>query len=280
MGWKRMMRFFWIVWLVLLLAACSSIEKSQMGAGEAGWRDGIETNVSFRIAIVYDNNTFNPRLKPAQGFSCVVNFLQKTILFDTGGEGPTLLGNMAKMGIDPREIDLVMLSHNHPDHVGGLPGFLERNAGGTIYLPGSFAKKSEEMARLAGAKWVEVNESREISPNLFTTGILGREIREQSLVLKTSNGLVVITGCAHPGLITILQRAKDIGRDEVYLLLGGFHLEGHSASSVESIIQRIRDLGVKKVAPCHCSGDLARGLFRQHYGQDFIDVRVGKIISL
>jgi 7,8-dihydropterin-6-yl-methyl-4-(beta-D-ribofuranosyl)aminobenzene 5'-phosphate synthase len=280
MGWKRMIRFFWIVWIVLLLASCSSIEKSQMGAGEPGWRDRSDANASLRIGIVYDNSTFNPRLKPANGFSCLVNSRQKTILFDTGGNGPTLLENMAKMGIDPREIDLIMLSHNHPDHVGGLPGFLERNAGETIYLPGSSAKQSEERARLAGAKWVDVYESREISVNLFSTGILGRQIQEQSLVLKTSNGLVVITGCAHPGLITILQRAKEIGRDEVYLLLGGFHLEGHSASSIESIVQRIRDLGVKKVAPCHCSGDLARGLFRQHYGQDFIDVGVGKIILL
>ena len=280
MSCKRMRRFFWIVSLVLLLAVCFLIEKSQIGASEAGWHDRTETNASFSITIVNDINTFNSRLKPSQGFSCVLNFLQKKILFDTGGDGATLLGNMAEMGIDPKEIDLVILSHNHPDHVGGLRGFLERNVEGTIYMPGSFAKKAEEIARLAGAKWVEINEPREISPNLFTTGILGREIREQSLVLKTPNGLVVITGCAHPGLITVLQRAKEIGHDEVYLLLGGFHLGGHSASSIESIIQEIRAFGVRKVAPCHCSGVLARELFRQHYGQDFIDVGVGKIISL
>jgi len=279
MGWKRMKRFFWIVSLVLLFAVCPLIEKSQIGASEAGWHDRTEANVSFRITIVNDINTFNSRLKPSQGFSCVLNFLQKKILFDTGVDGATLLGNMAEMDIDPREIDLVIFSHNHPDHVGGLHGFLERNVGATIYMPGSFAKKAEEIARLAGAKWIEINEPREIFPNLFTTGILGREIREQSLVLKTSNGLVVITGCAHPGLITILQRAKEIGQDEIYLLLGGFHLKEHSASSIESIIQKIRDLGVKKVAPCHCSGNLARELFRQHYGQDFIDIGVGKIVS-
>jgi 7,8-dihydropterin-6-yl-methyl-4-(beta-D-ribofuranosyl)aminobenzene 5'-phosphate synthase len=280
MRWKRMIGFFQIVWIVLLLVSCSSIEKNQMGTGEPGWRDRSGADASLRIGIVYDNKTLSPRLKPANGFSCVVDVRQKTILFDTGGNGPTLLENMAKMGIDPREIDLVMLSHNHPDHVGGLPGFLERNSGETIYLPGSSAKQSEERARLAGAKWVEIYEPREIAMNLFSTGILGRQIQEQSLVLKTSNGLVVITGCAHPGLRTILQRAKEIGRDEVYLLLGGFHLEGQSASSIESIVQTIRDLGVKKVAPCHCSGDLARGIFRQRYGQDFIDVGVGKIISL
>ena len=146
--------------------------------------------------------------------------------------------------------------------------------------PGSFSKESEERARGVGAKWVEVNGAREISENVLTTGILGREIKEQALILKTSCGLVVMTGCAHPGLITILRRAKEIGRDEVYLLLGGFHLEGQSAASIESIIRRIKEFGVKKVAPCHCSGDLARGLFHQHDGQDFIDVGVGKVISL
>jgi len=277
MVWKKATQFLGIV---LLLAACSPIEKSKMGANEAGWHDRMEANVSVRIAIVGDNKTYDPRLKVGVGFSSVVNLSRKTILFDTGADGPTLLGNMAKMGIDPKEIDLVVLSHNHPDHVGGLPGFLERNAGVTLYLPGSSAKKSEERARGAGAKWVEVTGAREITENVFTTGILGKEINEQALVLKTSYGLVVMTGCAHPGLITILRRAKEIGRDEVYLLMGGFHLEGQSAASIESIIRRVKEFGVKKVAPCHCSGDLARGLFRQHYGEDFIDVGVGKIISL
>ncbi len=277
---EKMIRFSQIVSIVLLLASCSSIEKSQMGTGEPGWHGRSGADASLRIGIVYDNKTSSPRLKAANGFSCVVDFCQKTILFDTGGNGPILLENMAKMGIDPRKIDLVMLSHNHPDHVGGFPGFLERNSGGTIYLPGSSAKQSEEKARLAGVKCVEIYEPREIALNLFSTGILGKQIQEQSLVLKTPNGLVVITGCAHPGLRTILQRAKEIGRDEVYLLLGGFHLEGQSASSIESIVQTIRNHGVKKVAPCHCTGDLARGLLRQHYGHDFIDIGVGRIISL
>jgi len=280
MHWGKMIRFFQSVLIVLLLASCSSIQKNQMGTVEPGRHDRGGVNASLRIDIVYDNKTLNPRLKAANGFSCVVAFGQKTILFDTGGNGPTLLENMDKMGINPRKIDLVLLSHNHSDHAGGLPGFLARNSGVTIYLPGSSAKQSDERARLAGAKSVEIYDPREIGLNLFSTGILGTQIQEQSLVLKTSNGLVVITGCAHPGLKTILQRAKEIGRDEVYLLLGGFHLDGQSTSSIESIVQTIRNLGVKKVAPCHCTGDLARGLFRQHYGQDFIDVGVGKNISI
>src|SRR4030043_1904868 len=133
MSCKRMRRFFWIVSLVLLLAVCFLIEKSQIRANEAGWHDRTETIASFRITIVNDNNTFNSRLKTSQGLSCGLNFFQKKILFDTGVDGATLLGNMAEMGIDPKKIDLVILSHNHPDHVGGLRGFLERNVGATIY---------------------------------------------------------------------------------------------------------------------------------------------------
>lgn len=110
---------------------------------------------------------------------------------------------------------------------------------------------------------------------------MGTWIKEQSLVLNTEKGLVVITGCAHPGVVNIAKKAKQILPDKnIYLVMGGFHLSGASDSELRSIIKGFRDIGVQKVAPSHCSGDRCRELFKEEYKQDYIESGVGKIIPL
>lgn len=90
------------------------------------------------IAIIYDNNPYKKGLETAWGFSCFVKGTAKTILFDTGGDGSLLLRNMKSLGIDPKEIDLVFLSHIHKDHVGGLWHVIKRNPKVIVYIPKSF----------------------------------------------------------------------------------------------------------------------------------------------
>jgi len=82
---------------------------------------------NLSITVSYDNNPYNKRLTTAWGFSCVIKGTEKIILFDTGGDGSILVTNLEELDINPREIDLVVLSHIHGDHVGGLPSFLEKN---------------------------------------------------------------------------------------------------------------------------------------------------------
>ena len=109
----------------------------------------------------------------------------------------------------------------------------------------------------------------------------GDKIKEQSLILTTTKGLVVITGCAHPGVVNIVQKAKEVRVDKlVYLVMGGFHMTGAATPQIESVIEGFRELGVKKVAPCHCSGDETRKMFRQEYVEDYINSGSGKIITL
>jgi len=153
------------------------------------------------LIIVYDNNPYDSRLHTAWGFSCLVRLCQKTILFDTGGDSSTLLYNMRQLEIDPEEIDAVVLSHIHGDHVGGLSGFLEENRTATVYLPRSFPQSFKEEIKLSGVKVAEIDEARELFPGVYTTGELGYGIKEQSLVIATGMGLVIITGCAHPGIV-------------------------------------------------------------------------------
>lgn len=89
-----------------------------------------------------------------------------------------------------------------------------------------------------------------------------------------------MTGCAHPRITNIIATAKELLKKDIYLALGGFHMAGFDKSEIKEIISKFRDLGVKKVGPCHCSGDEARKLFAEDYKDDFIKIGVGKKIKV
>lgn len=239
-----------------------------------------EIGAKLMLTIVYDNNEYDSRLKTNWGFSCLVEGTEKTVLFDTGGDSATLLANMKKLKIDPRRIKAVVLSHIHGDHVGGLGGFLEENSDVIVYLPQSFPESFKDRVRSFGAEVEEVSKAKELFAGVYTTGELGNGIKEQSLIVKTSQGLVVITGCAHPGVVNVVHKAKHmLAENPVYLVIGGFHLAGAAIPQIRSVIEGFRQLGVRKVAPCHCSGDKTRRLFREEYGEDYIDSGAGKILK-
>jgi 7,8-dihydropterin-6-yl-methyl-4-(beta-D-ribofuranosyl)aminobenzene 5'-phosphate synthase len=232
------------------------------------------------ITLVYDNNPYDERLETAWGFSCLVEGLEETILFDTGGDGAMLLRNMQAAGADPLDVDVVVVSHVHGDHVGGLSGFLEENHGVSVYLPQSFPREIKDDVGGAGARVEEVGESLVICQHALVTGELGTRIKEQALVLETSRGLVVITGCAHPGITDIVRRARELVGQDIYLVLGGFHLGGASPTTIDGIIEEFRELGVQKVAPCHCTGDEARRRFGEVYREDYIPAGVGSRLEV
>lgn len=230
------------------------------------------------ITIAYDNNRYDDRLEMAWGFSCVVEIAAGTILFDTGGDGSMFLRNMEKLGLDPGGIDLVVLSHIHRDHVGGLEAFLKCNSDVPVYLPESFPQSFKDGVRSHGARMEEVGGPRELLPGAHSTGELDGGIREQSLVVETEGGVLVITGCAHPGIVNSVRKAKEIGGSDVHVVLGGFHLRGASTAQIESVVESFVQLGVEKVAPCHCTGENARSLFHQRYGDNYIESGVGRRI--
>jgi 7,8-dihydropterin-6-yl-methyl-4-(beta-D-ribofuranosyl)aminobenzene 5'-phosphate synthase len=228
--------------------------------------------VSF--TIIYDNNRYDERLRTAWGFSCLVETGEATVLFDTGGDGPTLMGNMTELDIDPQAIDAVVLSHAHGDHTGGLGGLLDTGARPTVYVPSAFSAAFKDGVR-AHTELVEVTGPVEILPGIHTTGELGSGIIEQALALETAEGLVVVTGCAHPGVADMVRRAKESVGGEVYLVMGGFHLGSASPRQIEAIIAEFRDLGVQNVAPCHCTGDQARQMFADAFGDAYTPAGVG-----
>jgi 7,8-dihydropterin-6-yl-methyl-4-(beta-D-ribofuranosyl)aminobenzene 5'-phosphate synthase len=226
------------------------------------------------FTIVYDNNAYDDRLRTQWGFACWVETADTTILFDTGGDGATLLSNMKTLGLDPEALDVVVLSHAHGDHTGGLGALLSTGARPTVYAPASFARGFKRDVRNL-TELVEVTEPAQIAPGIYTTGEVGSRIVEQALAVETTDGLVVVTGCAHPGVDQMVERAGESIDDDIALVMGGFHLGGASRGRVEGIIDDFRAMGVERVAPCHCTGDAARSLFEEAFGDDYVPAGAG-----
>jgi len=229
---------------------------------------------------VYDNYISRPDLRTAWGFACFIEGLEKTILFDTGGDGRLLLSNMEKLGIAPEKVSIIFLSHVHADHTGGLPAVLEKNHDFTVFLPSSFPKKMKDSIRTMKAKVVEVKKPMEVCRDAFSTGEMGTFIKEQSLYIPVKGGVAVITGCAHPGIVKIALRARELSKTRPSLALGGFHMAGFPDRRINSVIKDLKELGVVRAAPCHCSGDRTRELFSHAFGGQFIKVGVGSVIKL
>jgi 7,8-dihydropterin-6-yl-methyl-4-(beta-D-ribofuranosyl)aminobenzene 5'-phosphate synthase len=238
-----------------------------------------EINGTLVITIVYDNNAYDARLTTAWGFAALIEYRGHTLLFDTGGDGSILLRNMSILEIDPTRIESIILSHIHGDHVGGLDALLAQGIKSSVYLipsfPVSFKQNTSRMAEV-----IETEPGQVVVDEIYTTGEMGRSPPEQALVVKTELGLVVITGCAHPGVVQMVEQAQDLFGGKVYLVMGGFHLSGKSIQELERIVDDFRRLEVEKVAPCHCTGDQAIRMFAEAYGDDFIAAGVGKVILI
>ncbi len=263
------------MWLISIVCSCMML--SALSGNLAGEVTSVD---SITITTVYDNEPFVEDLTPSWGFSCLIQGLEKNILFDTGGDGNILLANMEKLGLDPEDVHIVVLSHLHGDHTGGLADILRVNPRVTVYMPNSFPEHLKGEVTQKGAELVTVGEPVEICRGAFLTGEMGTTIQEQALVIKMGGGLVVITGCAHPGIVDVIERSRKIGKDSVLLAMGGFHLFGASRQRLREVLEQFRVLGVAKVSPCHCTGPEAIGMFQDAYGKNYIQGGVGQVISL
>jgi len=248
--------------------------EASSGAQNTVTDNKLKRESELMITIVFDNNPWDSSLTMGFGFACVIEAGTKKILFDTGIDGEILLSNMGKLNLPPKDIDVVVLSHNHYDHTGGLKTFLDRNSAVQVYLPKSFPDGFKQEVGKSGAEVVDVHERCKICEGVYSTGELNGGIREQSLICETPQGIVVITGCAHPGIVKIVKEARKTSGD-VYLVMGGFHLSGESNAVVQKIVDNFKRLDVDKVCPCHCTGDRARELFLEAYGENCILGGVG-----
>ncbi len=216
----------------------------------------------MRFRIVYDNIA-KDGFDSGWGFSCLVELDNETILFDTGWDGNVLLSNLKNFGVDPTDIDKVVLSHAHWDHIGGLTHVMRPDM--SVYLPKSFSEhlKGELKSRL---DLHEVENPQEIMKGVYTTGALENKIEEHSLVLDTSKGMVVLVGCSHPGVSQILSTSSEFG--ELYGIIGGLH--GFDEYEVLS------DLDL--IVSTHCTKN--RETISEIYPESYFPGKAGLEISL
>lgn len=239
----------------------------------------VETE-GIKITVLYDNYVYEKGLNADWGFSCLVEGMEKTILFDTGTRSDILLHNVKQMNVNLEEVEQVVISHEHGDHTGGLSSVLEKNNNVTVYAPVSFSSDFYQMVKGKNAKAVTVTEPVEICQDVLLTGEMGQRIIEQSLIIDTNKGLIVITGCAHPGIVNIVKKSKEIIDKNIYLVFGGFHLGNTPEQDVRKIIKTFKEMGVQKVGATHCTGDRAIELFKEAYGEDYVQMGVGRVLNL
>jgi 7,8-dihydropterin-6-yl-methyl-4-(beta-D-ribofuranosyl)aminobenzene 5'-phosphate synthase len=246
------------------------------------WRSQAQ---SKDITILYDNRLSDPACVTDWGFSCLIKGFEKTILFDVGEKEDVFLKNVAALHVDLKTVDVLILSHFHPDHVNAVGAFLNLKPGFQIYVPDDprpdpRIQPLKDQIQKAGPSVAVVKTPMEIFPHVFSTGTMGLFIKEQSLILDTAGGLVIVTGCAHQGIVNIIQRAKSMMKKDIALLLGGFHLLDSPDAVVKDIIDKFKESGVRQIGATHCTGDRAIQMIRDAYKENFIEIGVGKKIIL
>lgn len=209
-----------------------------------------------KITVLVDNNSNGTLLNP-WGLSILVETDDLTILFDSGPDPSALENNSVTLGNDfVSECDLIVVSHEHPDHLNGLTYVSDNHDNLTLYTPfyGSTKSWTSDFFQ------IEVEDTAEISSGI---SIIGRglegalDYNEQALVVNVENfGLVVLVGCSHPGIENIVSKViDDLNVEDIYMVLGGFHLHSENQETIEGTIDALVDMGVQHIYPIHCSGE-------------------------
>ncbi len=186
----------------------------------------------LHITILYENHSHPSRtdLEKGHGFTALIEFEGKKVLFDTGWNGSALLRNCTALDISLKHLDAVFLSHAHWDHIGGLPQVLEVAADPVIYYPDVFSKvqPTEWEKMLLKPKIYRIKSFTslgELSANAATTGCVAvhQYLGEQALLLRYNeqNDGILMVGCLHPGLKPFLEAARSFCT--VTHLIGGIH---------------------------------------------------------
>ena len=268
-----------------------------------------------RVTILYDAFGGRAGLTRDWGFAAFVEYNGKRILFDTGNNPGVFANNVRTLGVDLRTIDFVVISHRHGDHTAGLNFLLTVNPEVRIYapkegfgvfgaeLPGTFYRSDSTLpsrmryfdgrppAELTfgtpwpAAQFVWVDSVTEVAPGVSIVPTVSQkpgtlELRELSLALRTPNGLILLVGCSHPGIETIVEASTRVA-DHVYLILGGLHLVTTPDAEIERVAAALRDRWhVDRVAPGHCTGEPAFVVLQRAFGSQYVYAGLGSTINL
>jgi 7,8-dihydropterin-6-yl-methyl-4-(beta-D-ribofuranosyl)aminobenzene 5'-phosphate synthase len=232
-----------------------------------------------RITYLYDNTEAVPGVRADWGFACIVEGRGARVLFDTGAKPEVLRRNAEALHVDLGRLDAVVLSHDHGDHTAGFPALGSRPGLPVFYAQGFSLPVVAALAQ-SGAKLVPVSEGLQVTPGMRTSDEFGTSIKEEALIIDTPDGLVVVVGCSHPGIVPMLRQIKNSTGRPIHAVVGGFHLLQTPAAEVNGIVAAFKDLGVSRVGPTHCTGPDAIRNFKEAFGDRYIAGGVGAVVTV
>ena len=240
----------------------------------------------MKITTLIENVINGGNLQAEQGLSLLIETETKKILFDTGQTG-LFMQNAKKLNINIADIDIVVLSHGHYYHTGGLYPFLKKNSKAKVYVkPDIFIPHYRGRTRFLGTQYHEnklenrliyVNSVTEIAENIFImpnidiyhsvdtnfkgffkkvgSKFLADEFDDELfLTIKHNNTINILTACSHRGISNICETANDYFKLQVGLILGGFHMKECSVEQYIHITHYFRTLQPESIGACHCTG--------------------------
>jgi 7,8-dihydropterin-6-yl-methyl-4-(beta-D-ribofuranosyl)aminobenzene 5'-phosphate synthase len=292
-------------WVLILVGLCNASASTATGGDTS----------PVRVNILYDAFGKAPGLTKDWGYAALIEYRGKRILFDTGNNPDILAKNARASSLDLSRLDLVILSHRHADHMGGMEYLLAVNPKVKIYapkenfgvygssLPGTFYRRDESLPReqryydasppatiVFGSAWPRahfelIDSATEISPGLHVISLVSDkpgvlELRELSLAIETPDGLVLVVGCSHPGIENIVQAAASIDH-RIHLIIGGLHLVTANDADIAKTVTSLHDTWkVDYIAPGHCTGEATFAALRKVFGDHYLYAGLGTRLTV
>ncbi|RLE56689.1 MAG: hypothetical protein DRJ40_04920 [Thermoprotei archaeon] len=216
---------------------------------------------SLELLVLVDNTPGREELRSAWGLSILLKTDSYVGLFDTGPDPYTLQHNMDVLGIDPKSLSFIVISHDHWDHVGGLRYLAESGTRCNVFIPSSAIDLGEWLQR-HGFIVTRVDSRTEVAQGT-TVFLLGNFIDELSMVVTVKNfGGVLLVGCSHPGIERIVETAHGIAK-RLRVVIGGMHLLDASEDRLRKVVNTFEQYSIDEVYAIHCTGDVATEYFRE-----------------
>lgn len=233
-------------------------------------------NNKIVILAILENTCLTHNLLAIHGQSLLVDYFGNKYLFDVSESFVALKYNLDKMKINIDTSKAIVISHKHADHSGALPELIKLLKKQKLYIlpdqlvPGRkqdilttlhdrftlVLNKSKTNIIKNYQNTVIVNKSLKLEDDLYLTGPLGKEVKEQAVVINLhQKGIVILTGCSHPTLPVIVKKAQEITKNKkVYGIIGGFHFKSLKLHQLKPIINYFKKLNPAFIVPSHCTG--------------------------
>lgn len=306
MDLKAVMGFSFVSMLALVMGGCAVADtQSSQSAGPQ----------QPRITVLYDAFGKDASMKKDWGYAALIEYGGKRILFDTGDDPVILAQNMKAKNVDLSNLDFVILSHRHGDHMGGMSYLLSVNPKVKIYapkenfgvygfsLPSKFYRKDESLPpeqryydgappeiMKFGSAWPNANfelidKTTEVEPGIHLIALVSDkpttlELKELSLAIDTPDGIVLVVGCAHPGIDKVVEAASKIN-SRIHFIAGGFHLVVAQDDAIGKIVNLLHDTyQVEYIAPGHCTGEPTFTALKRAFGDHYLYAGLGTTFAV